>query len=178
MTQRFVHLEFYQQLEVPPTASQSEIKKAYHKVRHLENSFLIKVKAAIKYHPDKNVGNVAATEKFQSVKEAYEVLGNEEKRKLYDAYGKEYLQHQQNEAARQEYQQNAAEANSQFFHNQAGPNFNPQNNQNFNQNNQNFNQTPNFNQNQNFNQTPNWGGPPPQPHPKPGPQAQPKTPRG
>lgn len=55
-------------------ADQAAIKKAYRKL-------------AKKYHPDSNAGNARAEERFKEVTEAYDVLSNEKKRKLYDQYG-------------------------------------------------------------------------------------------
>ena len=52
----------------------SAIKKAYHKL-------------AKKYHPDTNKENKATEEKFKEVTEAYEVLSDDKKRKLYDQFG-------------------------------------------------------------------------------------------
>ena len=66
--------DYYEVLEVSKTATSEEIKKAYRK-------------KAIQYHPDKNPGDKAAEEKFKEAAEAYEVLGNEEKRKRYDQFG-------------------------------------------------------------------------------------------
>ncbi|GHT63412.1 chaperone protein DnaJ [Bacteroidia bacterium] len=66
--------DYYEILEVPKTATSEEIKKAYRK-------------KAIQYHPDKNPDDKAAEEKFKEAAEAYEVLGNEEKRKRYDQFG-------------------------------------------------------------------------------------------
>ena len=66
--------DYYEVLEVTKTASTEEIKKAYRK-------------KAIQYHPDKNPGDKAAEEKFKEAAEAYEVLGNDEKRKRYDQFG-------------------------------------------------------------------------------------------
>jgi len=66
--------DYYEVLEVPKTASNEEIKKAYRK-------------KAIQYHPDKNPDDKAAEEKFKEAAEAYEVLGNEEKRRRYDQFG-------------------------------------------------------------------------------------------
>ncbi|KAI5844559.1 X-domain of DnaJ-containing-domain-containing protein [Morchella snyderi] len=68
--------EYYDTLEVAPTASELEIKKAYRKL-------------AIKLHPDKNLDDPTAPAKFQAISEAYQVLSNEELRKQYDKYGKE-----------------------------------------------------------------------------------------
>ncbi|KAM4834133.1 dnaJ homolog subfamily A member 3, mitochondrial-like [Thomomys bottae] len=61
-------------LGVPRNASQKEIKKAYDQL-------------AKKYHPDTNKDDPKAKEKFSQLEEAYEVLGDEVKRKQYDAYG-------------------------------------------------------------------------------------------
>ena len=46
-------------------------------------------KAARKYHPDVNPGNKGAEEKFKEVSAAFDILGNEEKRKMYDEFGPE-----------------------------------------------------------------------------------------
>ena len=66
--------DYYEVLGISKTADASAIKKAYRKL-------------AKKYHPDSNPGNKAAAEKFKEVTEAYDVLGDEKKRKLYDQYG-------------------------------------------------------------------------------------------
>lgn len=66
--------DYYEVLGVSKSAGHDEIKKAYRKL-------------AIKYHPDKNQGNESAESKFKEATEAYEVLGDGEKRKLYDNYG-------------------------------------------------------------------------------------------
>ena len=66
--------DFYEILGVSKSASESEIKKAYRK-------------KAIKYHPDKNPGDSQAEENFKKAAEAYEVLGNKEKRSKYDQFG-------------------------------------------------------------------------------------------
>ena len=66
--------DFYEILGVDKSASESEIKKAYRK-------------KAIKYHPDKNPGNSQAEENFKKAAEAYEVLGNKEKKSKYDQFG-------------------------------------------------------------------------------------------
>ena len=42
---------------------------------------------AVQYHPDKNIGDDGAREKFQKLKEAYEILSDPEKKKLYDETG-------------------------------------------------------------------------------------------
>ena len=66
--------DYYDILGVSKSASESEIKKAYRK-------------KAIQYHPDKNPGNSSAEESFKKAAEAYEVLGNKEKRSKYDQFG-------------------------------------------------------------------------------------------
>ncbi|WP_405199493.1 molecular chaperone DnaJ [Christiangramia sp. LLG6405-1] len=66
--------DYYEILGVSKDASAAEIKKAYRKL-------------ALKYHPDKNPGDSSAEEMFKKSAEAYEVLGNQEKRAKYDRFG-------------------------------------------------------------------------------------------
>ncbi len=66
--------DYYKVLEVDKTTSQDEIKKSYRKL-------------AKKYHPDLHPDDEIAQEKFKEVNEAYEVLGDEKKRKQYDQIG-------------------------------------------------------------------------------------------
>jgi molecular chaperone DnaJ len=61
-------------LGINKDASQEEIKKAYRKL-------------ALKYHPDKNKDDPNAEQKFVEVSNAYDVLSDEEKKKIYDQYG-------------------------------------------------------------------------------------------
>lgn len=69
--------DYYGILGVDKNAAQDEIKKAYRKL-------------AKKYHPDVNKNNKEAEKKFKEINEAYEVLGDEEKRKKYDTFGSQY----------------------------------------------------------------------------------------
>lgn len=62
---------YYEMLGVTKNASSAEIKKAYRTL-------------AIKYHPDRNLGNKAAEEKFKDINEAYEVLSDQTRRVQYD----------------------------------------------------------------------------------------------
>ncbi|HLC25219.1 MAG TPA: molecular chaperone DnaJ [bacterium] len=73
--------DYYATLGVKRNASLVEIKKAYRKL-------------ARKYHPDLNPGNAEAERKFKEISEAYEVLGNPEKRKRYNQFGHEGFQAQ------------------------------------------------------------------------------------
>lgn len=66
--------DYYEILDVKRNATQTEIKSAYRK-------------KALQYHPDKNPGDHTAEEKFKEAAEAYEILGNEQKRARYDQYG-------------------------------------------------------------------------------------------
>lgn len=65
--------DYYKILEINKDASSDEIKKAYRKL-------------ALKYHPDHNK-SPDASEKFKSINEAYEILSDSEKRKIYDKFG-------------------------------------------------------------------------------------------
>ena len=66
--------DYYEVLGIQKNASVDEIKKAYRKL-------------AIQFHPDKNPGDKQAEEKFKEATEAYEVLGDEQKKAAYDQYG-------------------------------------------------------------------------------------------
>lgn len=70
--------DLYKILGVDRNATQEEIKKAYRRL-------------ARRYHPDVNPGNKEAEQRFKEISMAYEVLGNEEKRRLYDEFGQDSL---------------------------------------------------------------------------------------
>ena len=66
--------DYYDVLGISRSADKSTIKRAYRKL-------------AKKYHPDTNAGNAQAEEKFKEATEAYNVLSDPEKKKLYDQFG-------------------------------------------------------------------------------------------
>ena len=66
--------DYYEVLGVEQTATEAEIKKAYRQ-------------KALKFHPDKNPGDDKAEDKFKEAAEAYEILGNPEKKSKYDRFG-------------------------------------------------------------------------------------------
>ena len=66
--------DFYKVLDLPRTASEADVKKAYRRL-------------AMKFHPDRNPGDKEAEEKFKEAKEAYEVLSEADKRAIYDQHG-------------------------------------------------------------------------------------------
>ena len=71
--------DYYEVLQVSKTTTEADIKKAYRKL-------------AFQYHPDKNSGDKKAEELFKEASEAYEVLSDANKRKLYDQFGHRGLQ--------------------------------------------------------------------------------------
>ncbi len=66
--------DYYETLSVPRTADADEIRKAYRRL-------------ARKYHPDLNPGDKAAEDRFKKVQEAYDILSDDTKKKVYDQYG-------------------------------------------------------------------------------------------
>lgn len=82
--------DYYDILGVDRDASQKEIKKAYRKL-------------AAKYHPDKNPDDDQAEKKFKEVGEAYDVLSDPEKRKMYDRFGHDWKRYQQAGASAEDF---------------------------------------------------------------------------
>src|SRR5918997_2933017 len=78
--------DYYATLGVAKTASEKEIKQAFRKL-------------ARKYHPDVNPGDKAAEVRFKEINEAYEVLGDSEKRKKYDELGANWRMYEQAQRA-------------------------------------------------------------------------------
>lgn len=74
-----MEINYYEILEISKNSDSETIKKAFRKL-------------ALKYHPDRNQGDKEAEEKFKLVNEAYQVLSDEEKRAIYDRYGKAGLE--------------------------------------------------------------------------------------
>ncbi|MGE4634999.1 MAG: molecular chaperone DnaJ [Arenicellales bacterium] len=66
--------DYYEVLGVDRTASDAELKKAYRRL-------------AMKYHPDRNSGDVSAEKHFKEAKEAYEMLSDAQKRSAFDQFG-------------------------------------------------------------------------------------------
>lgn len=66
--------DYYKVLDVAKDASQEDVRRAFRKL-------------AAKHHPDRNPGDAGAEERFKEINEAYTVLSDPEKRKLYDTYG-------------------------------------------------------------------------------------------
>ncbi len=82
--------DYYKTLGVAKSASQADIKKAYRSL-------------AKKYHPDKNKGDKTSEDKFKDISEAYDVLGEDEKRKQYDLLGANWKQYQQGGGQQRQY---------------------------------------------------------------------------
>ena len=78
--------DYYATLGVPKTASEKEIKQAFRKM-------------ARKYHPDVNPGDKSAESRFKEINEAYEVIGDPQKRKKYDELGSNWKMYEQAQRA-------------------------------------------------------------------------------
>ena len=72
--------DYYEILGVARDAGDDELKKAYRR-------------CAMKYHPDRNPGDASALESFKECKEAYEVLSDSGKRRMYDQHGHAAFEH-------------------------------------------------------------------------------------
>ncbi|MCC6426724.1 MAG: molecular chaperone DnaJ [Phycisphaerales bacterium] len=70
--------DYYEILSIDKTADGEEVKRSYRRL-------------AMKYHPDRNPGDADAEAKFKECAEAYEVLSDDSKRKIYDQYGHDGL---------------------------------------------------------------------------------------
>ncbi|MCJ1437050.1 Type I HSP40 co-chaperone [Xylographa pallens] len=107
---------FYDLLEIPPTASDAQLKTAYKKgaLRHhpgrSPTSSVANWVQLILYTLDKNRDNPAAAEKFKDISKAYEVLSDPQKRQVYDQYGEAGLSEQGGPGG-----MNAEDLFSQFF---------------------------------------------------------------
>lgn len=105
---------YYQILGVAKNASKEDVKKAYKKL-------------ARKYHPDLNPNNKVAEDKFKELSEAYEVLSNEDKRKIYDhggePFGNEQGSHGQHGPFYYEYNQGDSSRYQDIFENLFGGGF-------------------------------------------------------
>lgn len=88
-------IDYYEVLGIPKTATAEDIKNAYRKL-------------ARKHHPDLNPNDKEANKKFQQINEANEVLGDPEKRKKYDKYGKDWEHGEEYEKARSQRQYQGA----------------------------------------------------------------------
>jgi curved DNA-binding protein len=73
--------DYYSILGVPRTANAKELRSAYRKL-------------ARRYHPDVNPGNKEAEDKFKEINEAYEVLSDEDRRKIYDILGERWREYE------------------------------------------------------------------------------------
>jgi curved DNA-binding protein len=95
-------IDYYKVLGIDKSASDEDIKKAYRKL-------------ARKLHPDLNPNDKEAHRKFQQINEANEVLSDPEKRKKYDAYGKDWQHADQFEQQKKSSRQQQHTGGQQFY---------------------------------------------------------------
>ena len=94
-------MDYYKILEVSENADILKIKKQYRKL-------------AMKYHPDRNVGDERAAKKFREITEAYEVLSNEKKRKEYDYKRKNERNPKKNKNNKENFKSKSSQNNFTF----------------------------------------------------------------
>ncbi len=100
---------YYDILGVDKTVAEKDIKSAYRKL-------------ARKWHPDANPTNARqAEEKFKDIQEAYEVLGDSEKRKKYDVLGSDWQRAAREAEQQRTYRRAQQDASSQTFTDASGP---------------------------------------------------------
>src|SRR6187551_1671763 len=95
-------IDYYKILGIEKNATEEDIKKAYRKL-------------ARKMHPDLNPNDKDAHHKFQHINEANEVLSDPEKRKKYDAYGKDWQHAEQFEQQKRSAGQSQYGGEQQFY---------------------------------------------------------------
>jgi len=96
---------YYATLGIKKSETKSGLRKAYRKL-------------ARKYHPDLNPGDKSAEERFKQIQEAYKVLSDPKKRKIYDRYG--HYRDGQGTAGSQEFQDSGGFAGFNFGHSRGG----------------------------------------------------------
>lgn len=94
--------DYYRVLGVSKTSTETEIRKAFRKL-------------ARQYHPDLNPGDKASEERFKEMNEAYEVLGDPDKRRKYDELGSNWEEIQRNREYARRYAEPGFEGSSEEF---------------------------------------------------------------
>ena len=103
-------IDYYKILGIDKKATASDIKKAYRKQARI-------------YHPDLNPNDADAKKNFQLINEANEVLSDNEKRKKYDKYGKDWQHAEQFENAKQYQKQTSDFSGQKYSRAQSGRDF-------------------------------------------------------